>query len=481
MLHLSHLFTDHAVLQRNHRIAVWGWASPFAVMRVTLAGVTVTTKAADDGKFLVRLPAFPAGGPHILTVQDLLSGDEVQVNDILIGEVWLAGGQSNMAYQVVSLQPGFDEARQVLPAHPEIRQMVVPRVVSPGRKSDVDACWRLPDEKTIGEWSAVASYFALKLQRELQVPVGIVNSNWGGTIAEAWTSRETLLQNPESAEKLLYEEAIFFQTERWDQLASISSNRFPQPFFQMGKVSREQCNQLASLDEITRLPKPPDANDGALWGWQNPEFDDSDWQPVSLPKLWSDFGKCVSGALWFRKRVRLPENWLGRDLELHLCGIDKHDITYCNGEEVGRTGKGLETSFWNTPRNYPVPARLTQNGELLLAVRNYCWKQDAGFNGSPERMHLCPADAPDERLSISGEWCYKVEYEFPRPPKVGTEQSLFAPNHCAYLFDNMIWPLIPYTLRGVIWYQGESDQDRAARYGRLMTDLIQDWRRLCFC
>ncbi|MDD3887043.1 MAG: sialate O-acetylesterase, partial [Victivallaceae bacterium] len=186
-----------------------------------------------------------------------------------------------------------------------------------------------------------------------------------------------------------------------------------------------------------------------------------------------------NGVVWFRRQAAIPAEWVGRELVVEFCPIDKQDITYINGEEIGHTGRGLDDSLWNQPRRYTVPARLVTGTTLTLAVRNYSFKYDAGFHGNPSSMRLFPADAADKSTAVAlqGQWRYAVEFKTEKVTMGSNSiHGLGAPNRPTALFDNMIAPLIPGALRGVIYYQGESDERNSANYHRLMRDLVSDWR-----
>lgn len=462
MLKLAALFGDNAVLQRDRAVPVWGWCAPFRRVRATLGDGSAETRSGADGKFLLRFPPMPSAVRLTLQVTELESGETATAQNIALGEVWLASGQSNMEFKVSSLADGGAELRRRADAGEldAVRMLTVPRnaLLTPAR--DVDAAWQTASAATIDDWSAVALFFAKKLADELAVPVGVLASSWGGTIAEAWTSGETLARNPDIARA--YSEYLLRtgSTEYWDSL-SPEELEIPMRNFETAL--------------FTHLPPEPE-NSGFSAGWAESAYDDSNWDRTALPAQWKEFDLNTNGTVWFRRKVEIPAEWAGRELILTLGAVDKHDITYFDGVEVGRTGSGYDTSCWDVCRVYRIPSELVRPGLRVIAVRDYSFAYDGGLTGPASGMKLAPADAEREKISIAGEWSYKIETDLgPAFPHL-SGMGLCCPNSFSILFDNMIRPLVPAALRGVIWYQGESNAIRFHQYERLMRDLIADWR-----
>ncbi len=465
MLKLSGLFGDHAVLQRDRMIPVWGWSRPSARIEGRLGTVTVATQAGEDGRFLLRFPPQPAGGPFQLEVEEA-GGEKVIFSDLLIGEVWLAGGQSNMEFQIAGLPERLEEIRaEAAAAARPIRTLTVPRRVQLSPVSDICASWLSASAEDISGWSAAGYFFARKLHDELGIPVGIVTSSWGGTIAEAWTSRETLVRNPDfSATVASYEERLSHR-EFWDALSAEELDGGP-----IDAAALEQARFRRLLPRVTE-------NRGEAAGWANFDFRDEAWKAVELPAMWRQLDADFNGVIWFRREVEIPSEWAGHELLLEIGSVDKHDITYFNGVEVGRTGSGFETCFWDKPRHYRVPGHLVRPGRAVIAVRNYSFVYDGGLNGPVEAMKLHPADTPSEAIGLAGIWRMGVELNQGKQAPPTALMGPGNPNSFYMLFNNMIQPLIPMAMRGVIWYQGESNEGAPGYYKRLMSDLIRDWRR----
>lgn len=448
-MRLSNLFTDHCVLQRGESLPVWGWTDkPKIRIKGELNGVVVNGISGDDCKFLLRFPPMKAGGPHTLEVKALEGDEGVIVRDALIGDVWLASGQSNMQW---SLSQSMAEEVIENAAPDQVRMITVPNRPDLAPQESFEGKWELSTPETKGAFSAVANYFAQRLQNETGVPIGVINSSWGGTIIETWTSRRTLLRNPWRKSWV----------ERYE-LDCVKDDRWIEP--------EEQ--------EPVVFPDDP-GNQAFEKGWAARDFDDSAWQTMKLPATWQMAGHEFSGAFWFRRRIQIPESWIGREISLDLGAVDKHDVTYVNGVEVGRMGKDHEQECWCVCRKYTIPAELVKDQELLIAVRAFSFAYGGGVIGPAPKMLLKHGD---ESLPLKGDWKYKVEHNLGvvatrngPPPKMG-HGTANSPYMC---FENMIKPLLPAAIKGAIWYQGESNSatiEEASRYGRLMKDLIEDWR-----
>lgn len=445
VMQLTPLLGDHAVLQRDRDIPVWGWtAHPRARLRASLGPARAEGVSGDDGRFLLRLPPLPAGGPHVLRVETLDGSDRVECRDILIGEVWLASGQSNMEWSMGDCA----YAGEITSAHPgQIRMFNVKRRVDLAPQSTVAGEWQLASPETMRSFSAVANFFGQSLQDSLDVPVGIVNASMGGTFIESWISRERLLANAETRDWVVEYERVAYHPDYWGE-----------------QIMRKN-----------RMPVDP-GNLGVAAGWHSEAFDDTDWQTIPVPSAWQDHGHNYSGIVWYRKRVTLPPSLQGRTLRLQPGRIDKQDITYVNGREIGRTGTGLDESFWNVARDYEIPAEVTSTSELVIAIRAYSFFHHGGLIGPADIM--CVTDEDACRIPLDGDWRITVEHNLGLQDLGPLMMGHGVHNSPSMCFENMIRPLLPTSLAGVIWYQGESNAERAPSYRRLLGDLILDWRYL---
>ncbi len=453
---LAALFSDHAVLQRGISVPIWGWTQPRTRVQATLGKYAASSISGDDGKFVIRLPPMPAGGPFELEVRALPYAEKCVARDIYVGEVWLASGQSNMAFAL--WETGTQDEKAA--SDDRLRMITIPRNALVCPQSDVTAKWMTTSPGSARNFSAVAYYFARKLRAELGVAVGIVNSSWGGTIVEAWTSREALVRNPDTRHITLGYESMINSTEFWRTFQGVDV------------LNSEERNKVRVNGK--EYPADP-GNEGQGMGWSSAGLDDSAWQTMNLPNLWQTAGHNYSGIFWFRKSVVLPPEWAGRDLILGIGAVDKQDIAYFNGEEVGRTGTGFEMQHWGTPREYKVPGRLVKAGKNVIAVRAYSFVYAGGLTGPVDKMQVALADDSGEAISIAGEWLYKNERNF----GLVKPAVIAGPGWCNspyILYDSMIAPLVPYAIKGAIWYQGESNSENAAEYHSMLISMIRSWR-----
>ena len=489
IMKLNALFSDGAVFQRRIAVPVFGTTDPESIVEVSFNGKTYTGLAGYDGNFLIRIAPQEAGGPYSMEVRNTRTGASAVVKDILIGEVWVASGQSNMEYPInVSVQQMQEFIAETANDTNTIRMFTVPRRASAVPEREVapqalPADYEHPEIKP-GQWicawepewsaitpenirtmSAVALWFAKKLRDDLKVPVGILSSSWGGTIVEAWTSMEGLRNDPEQAALVQQYMENLSDPDRWGQM-----NR-EMPMYNANNVEQEVL-----IKKYCTLC-PEDA--GTPQGWGQLDFDDSCWKKFSIPGSWMVEKLSGNGVVWIRKKVELPDHWAGKDLEVHLGGVDKHDTTFFNGEKIGSTGKGFELDHWDKHRCYPVPGELVKAGTNVIAVRAYSFIYDGAFTGSNEDYYVALAGT-DEKVAINGACVLKAETDwkvvgFPCNVDMGPHN----PNSFGILFDSMIRPLLPYGIRGAIWYQGCSNTHTAARaklYAHQMETMIRDWR-----
>jgi len=420
-LKLPSVFSDHMVLQQGQEVPVWGWALPGEQVRVSIEGVDgamVRTRTDASGRWMVRLPAMPASQiPRDLLVRTMpvsrnLEPRELIVSDVLVGEVWVCSGQSNMQWTLDWC--GLSDLDLSKADHQQLRMFTATMTSVPEPRDDVEGTWVVCNQASAPNLSAVAYFFGCALQRALDVPVGLIHASWGGSTAEAWTTRPTLESIPETVPIL----------KRFDRMS------VPDP----------------DTEDFTSIL-----------------LDDARWETVAVPSMFAEQGHDIDGTIWYRLHLDVPGNWEGRDLELTLGQIDDADIVWLNGFRIG------ETVHPGTDRRYRIPAALVRSGPGLLTVRVSDFGGPGGFSGPPEKLRVGPLDEPGDRRSLSGPWLMKVsERPFVRPMHM---------NHRpAHLYNGMIRPLIPYGIRGVIWYQGESNVGRAGQYSKLFPAMIDDWR-----
>ncbi|MCI5779745.1 MAG: sialate O-acetylesterase [Lentisphaeria bacterium] len=462
-MRLGSLFQDGAVLQHGRVIPVWGQARPGVMIEGELGTDRVFCRTSRTGDFCLYFPAHSPGGPLELRVSVPETGDAVTVRDVLIGEVWLASGQSNMEYPLnadwrTDLSESDPAARvqerafnAELRAQEDFRYFTVERRAQGAPESTAAGMWRRMTPENSGACSAVAAWFGLYLRRKLDIPVGVIVSAWGGTVAEAWTSLSGLASDPATAELA----ALARASQRTRECYATEEGR---------ELDYTLCASV----------QPDSGNIGVTRNWAEPGFDDSDWGELLVPGSWIKQRFAGNGAVWIRRRVELPADWVGRDLVVRTGGIDKHDIGYFNGAEIGRTGAGLDTSCWNLPRAYPVPGRLVTSRTAVVAFRGFSFCQDGSFMGQWKLVRA----ADGAEIDLNGVWRAAAEYDrgVVNFRKDNTFFGAGNPNTPGILFDGMIRPLLPYALRGVIWYQGESNAAFPDEYYAIMKRLIADWR-----
>lgn len=450
---LPAIIGDHMVLQQGAPAPIWGQADPGEAVTVSFAGQEARTVAGADGRWLVRLQplrATPDAPGQSLTVA---GKNTVTLRDVLIGETWLCSGQSNMQMPVSGC---FDATQEIARAGlPKIRLFTVANQTAPRPQDDCQGQWVVCAPETVGSFSAAGYFFGRHLHQTLGLPIGLINSSWGGTIAEAWVSSAALRTNlPEFHSAL----------DELDKPAATLAQ-------ELANYQAKKTVWDAASAEFYRMEE-----DRATVTNTAPDFDDHAWKPMTLPANWEAAGlPGLDGMVWFRKSVEIPAAWAGRDLMLRPGPIDEVDVTWFNGVVVGARGNSRtrDLKYWNQPREYRVPGNLVKAGRNVIAIRVSDANGEGGIWGtSAESMRVELADAPEtQRLPLAGEWRYEVAFVLPpQPPNPN------APNRPSVLFNAMIQPLIPFAIRGAIWYQGESNASRAMQYRTLLPTLITDWR-----
>lgn len=452
---LAAVFSDNMVLQHGIRLPVWGWAEPGDKVTVEFRGQEKTAVVQKEGKWSVILnPMEISTDPKTMTVSSKIGNRQLTISNVLIGEVWVCSGQSNMEWQVMNSKNSAQETEDA--NYPNIRLFTVPRVADINPKQDIDSSWCICSPETVGDFSAVAYFFGREIHRKTGVPVGLINTSWGGTIAEAWTSREAMASDP------------FFRKvirEYEDELRNPDD-----PAKGISAKQREWSDKYDNKDM---------ENAGETKGWHRPDANIANWEEMDLPATWQAAGHQHSGIFWFRREVNIPADWAGKDLTLGIGPTDKSDVTYFNGIQVGSITMEQRSDAWSTPRIYTVTGNLVKKGRNVIAVRVYSNIYAGGFIGSPSQMRLIPVAVKDEKpIPLSGKWKYQIEANFglvPNPPSPPRGQG--NPNSPYMLFSNMIKPILPYGIRGGIWYQGESNADNAKQYRKLFPLMINSWRK----
>ena len=429
-LRLPAILGDGVVLQRDSEARIWGWAEPGTMISVRPSwpnAKTCTVVTETHGRFEAFLPTPGAGGPYEIRIT--AAGSEVRrIRDVWTGEVWICSGQSNMEWslqQTENAEAAIAEARDA-----RIHLFRVPRAWSFEPREDCEGQWQRCTPETAASFSAVAYYFGRDLARALDVPIGLVQSAWGGTPAEAWTSETPLRDEPDFARIV-------------DDLERAHKNR----------AGWERAAEAYPAKTIEAAD--PGLSDGGA-PFASADLDDTSWETVELPARFRDIALgSYDGTVWYRKVVEIPRDWGGRALRLELGAIDDDEQTWFAGKTAGAT-RGHRT-----PRRYRVTAP-EGGGPTVIAVRAHDTGGVGGFTSDAAAMRLVPLDDDDSRgISLAGTWRYRTGVSQgdlpprPSPPNVAYQRLPTT------LRNAMISPLVPFRIRGAIWYQGEANAGEA--------------------
>jgi sialate O-acetylesterase len=429
---LSGLFGNSMILQRDAPVKVWGWADKNERIRLQFNGQTLTTRAKADGSWETILSPMPFGGPYVMKVTG--KHNTIELTDILIGDVWLCSGQSNMEWTVGQSANAAEETAAA--AYPEIRSLHVPKGIKAEPQSNFNAAWVVCSPATVGDFSGVAYFYARELYRELKIPIGIINASWGGTDIETWISENAFIALPENIRKKYNAEV---RSHIDDYIKNNTGNR--QTFLNAMK------NDPALVEK-----------------WFGPVTDRSSWQPITVPAEWAATPLAlIDGQVWFSCEITLSAEMAGKPARLSLGTIDDSDITWINGIQVG------ENSGWDTPRLYAISDGILKEGINNIVVRITDNGGSGGMWSQPEDIFL---EVQNEKIPLAGQWKYKISVS-----NADYKVLDITPNMLyASLYNTMINPVIKFRIKGVVWYQGENNTGRAYAYRTLFPALITDWR-----
>jgi len=427
------LFSNNMVLQQGIEIPVWGWASPGEKITVTIDKTVASAKTTKDGKWSLKFPAMEYGGPHKMTVT---GKNTVTFENIMIGEVWVCSGQSNMEFHLITAKNG--EAEIAASDYPDIRLFTVKKRISQNPQDQLeDGEWLKCSPATSPHFSAIAYFFGRELNQKLHVPIGLINTSWGGTIAETWTSDQMIAQNPDFTNQL-------------EQLKKVNLDDYAKS---IEKEVRDRVGETSTVDMGMNGGQPI---------WAAPEFNDTSWKTMQLPGYIESNGlQGVDGIIWFRKEIYLTPAEANQNSTLYLAKVNDSDNTFINGTLVGVTKLQAEKS-----RVYPIQAGILKPGKNILTVQMEDIGGMGGIYGNPATLYL---QCGEKIISLVGSWKYKVG--------LVKFNTVLSPNsYPTLLYNGMIQPLVHYGIRGTIWYQGEGNAGRAKQYQRVFPDLIKDWR-----
>lgn len=412
---LPSMISDKMVLQRDTKLKIWGWADPQEKVTVRFAGKYYYTAASDAGKWVVELPAQPAGGPHILEI------NEIVIRDILFGDVWLCSGQSNMETPIERLVERFPEVN--VSNNHMIRYFKVPtqntalalqeNILNGGK-------WFSGVASEVMNWTALAFFYAQEAYNHTKIPQGMLVSSLGGSAIESWISQGNLKEFPASV------------------------------------VDFEALDSLKYYDKDQGMPY-----------WTRHDFDDKDWNTTFIPATWREQGIKNRGVVYYRKTIDIPSQKEGRQGKLYLGNLTDSDSVFINGKFIG------STSYQYPPRKYNIPSGVLQSGENTIVVRLRANNGNGEFVADKEYK----LQVDDFTVYLTGEWKYKIGIDL---NKISQFRSKISNSRSAGsgLFNGMIYPLRDYALKGVIWYQGETNAGNPQPYERLLELLVSDWREL---
>ena len=427
---VADIFSDNMVLQRNLELKIWGKADPGERLWVSFNGQKHRTKADRNGKWLVSLDAMKAGGPLDMTIH---GNNEIVLQNILIGDVWVCSGQSNMEMKVSETKNADQEIEEA--NFPRIRLFTVPKKISNVPVEEIpDVSWQICTPENIKGFSAVGYYFGRDLQHEIDVPIGLIHSSWGGTVVETWTSKASMTMVP-----------------KFEHFGKRIDSYDPE------KIVLEKKNELKIA-----LGSLPEEEKGLDEKWMMPDTDYSSWKTMELPTCWENAGfPNLDGVVWFSYEFNISSEEIDDKASLNLGKIDDSDITWVNGQKVGELKWGYDVE-----RIYTIQEGILKPGKNNITIRVDDPRGLGGFSSPTEKFFL---KLGQKEIQLEGEWKFNID-------KVYTNFQASPNDVPSLLYNGMINPLIPYGIKGVIWYQGESNTLRSKEYEITFPNMIDNWR-----
>lgn len=440
---LPSVYTNNMVLQQKSTLKIHGRANPDSevTLQTGWSRTAISTKSDKRGHWYMEVATPKAGGPYTLLFSD---GEDTTLENVMVGEVWLGSGQSNMEMPLAGWGKVFNYEEEIANAnYPQIRLFQVKKVVDLKQRDCFSleynmGGWQECSPTTVPNFSALCYFYACRLWDELKVPIGVIDDDWGGTPAQAWISAEAL------GRVMGFQEEMAWMDKMGSKLTEEVARR------------EKEWNEAFTTRDIGLTAARP---------WYKPETNDKNWDSMDLPASWQNGPlRSFDGVVWFRKTIDVPQSSAGKDLQLSLGPVDDLDITYFNGEKIGETSGHVQN------RLYTVPGKLVKAGRNVITVRVTDMSGDGGFVGKADQMHYAIAG---EKTTLSGEWKYSIGLDISRmearPRPVNS-------HHPSVLYNAMINPLIDFPIRGVIWYQGCSNVPAALQHESLFQTLIHEWR-----
>lgn len=433
-IRLPKLVSDGLVLQRDKENLIWGWATPKEKITVTLKKKTYKTTTNEAGKWEIVLPAQVAGGPYEMKFK---GSNDLIIKDVLFGDIWICAGQSNMVLPMERVKEKYpDEIAN--DNYPEIRNLFIPTLTSlSGPKDDIQNIgWKSATGKDLLSFGAVSYFFAKELYNKYKVPIGLINTSVGGTPIEAWISEDGFKAFP-------------------DITKTIQKNK------DTSYVNSFRRNFVPNL-------KPEIKDLGILEKWEIPSLVLNGWQKINIPGYWEDQGlKDLNGVVWYRKEIEVPENMTATAAKIMMGRIVDADVMYLNGKQIGNV------TYQYPPRRYEIPQGLLKTGKNTLVIRVTNTSGKGGF--VPDKPYFLSSNG--QTLDLKGDWLYKVGEVFQPATSFGGV-GFSAQNQPSSLFNAMVAPLTNLSIKGLLWYQGETNAGNPVPYDRYLPALINDWRKL---
>jgi sialate O-acetylesterase len=434
---LPRLVRDSMVVQRDTQLKIWGWGTKGEKVNINFNGKNFKTTTGNDGKWYVMLSPMKAGGPYTMNIT---ASNKITLTNILVGDVWLCAGQSNMVHYMDLHKERY--AEEIAQAnYPEIRQFTIPTITNLQKPANdlPRGNWKSATPPDIKRFTVIAYFFARKLYEQYHVPIGLINAAVGGTPIEAWTSEEGLKEFPELLTTIQKNKDTAYVNQ---------SNRANLAF------NRERAKRKVADKGLTENKH-----------WYDTSYIPKNWHTINIPGYWEDQGiKDLNGVVWYRKEIDLPASSAGLPAKITLGRIVDADFLYVNGVLVGNT------SYQYPQRRYQVPEGLLKAGKNILVVRVINNGGKGGF--VPDKPYYMSVGG--QSIDLKGYWQYKVGEVYNDEGTGGG--GISAQNQPSALFNAMVAPLTNYKIKGILWYQGESNTSKPEEYQKLLPALIADWR-----
>ncbi len=432
---LPKLISDGMVLQRDINVRIWGWASDGEKITIHFIDSTYQTNANQNGEWEVELSKLKAGGPYVMKID---ASNSITINDIMVGDVWVCSGQSNMEHSLGSFDWVYKK-EIANSTNKYIREFHVPQKYdfNVAHKDLQSGSWKIANPENVVNFSAVAYFFGKAMYEKYKVPVGLINSSLGGSPVESWISEDALKKFP-----AYYNEArLFRDSSLIEKIETSDSKRINAWYNLSSKIDEGYKNQDS---------------------WRDPSLDDSNWLTMKIPGYWADTKTgFLNGVVWFRKKVNIPASVVGKKAKIILGRIVDADSVFINGKFIGNT------TYLYPRRRYDIPAGIIKEGENTIVIRVVNSSDRGGFVfDKPYQIQT-----ENDTIDLKGEWKFKVGDIMP-----SLASQTFIRWMPIGLYNAMIAPLLNYKIKGAIWYQGESNAGRPGDYFDLFSAMINDWR-----